>query len=81
MMPYLSTAQRHSKGKRVLRSHNLEYLIWQRMADATKNVAKKFYLKHLAKKLELFELDVIKRVHGIVTITKEDYDKVFFTKC
>ncbi|MEJ6681493.1 MAG: glycosyltransferase family 4 protein [Flavobacteriales bacterium] len=75
MMPYLSTVQRHSKGKRVLRSHNLEYLIWQRMADSTKNVAKKLYLKHLAKKLELFELDVIKKVHGIVTITKEDYEK------
>ncbi len=45
------------------------------MADGTKNVAKKFYLKHLAKKLELFEIDVIKRVHGIVTITKDDYTK------
>lgn len=75
MMPYLSTVQKHSNGKRVLRSHNLEYLIWQRMADSTKNVAKKLYLKHLAKKLELFELDVIKKVHGIVAITKEDYKK------
>jgi hypothetical protein len=75
MTPYLSTAERYSQGKRVLRSHNLEYLIWQRMADGTKNVAKKFYLKHLAKKLELFEIDVIKRVHGIVTITKDDYTK------
>jgi len=75
MTPYLSTAKRHSKGKCVLRSHNLEYLIWRRMADGTKNRAKKIYLKHLAKKLEVYELDVIKRVHGIVTISKEDYKK------
>jgi len=75
MTPYLSTAKRHSKAKCVLRSHNLEYLIWKRIADGTKNRAKKFYLKHLAKKLETFELDVIKRVNSIVTISKDDYKK------
>ncbi len=75
MTPYLPTAKRHSKGKCVLRSHNLEYLIWKRLAEGTKNVAKKFYLNHLAKKLEVFELDVINQVHGIVTISEDDYKK------
>lgn len=75
MMPYLGTVRRHSKGKCILRSHNLEYLIWKRIADGTKNKAKKFYLKHLARKLEHFEVDVIKRVNGIVTISNDDYKK------
>ncbi len=75
MTPYLETAKRHNKAKCVLRSHNLEYLIWQRIADGTKNKAKKFYLNHLARKLELFELEIIKKVNGIVTISKDDYSK------
>ncbi len=75
MTPYLSTAKRYSKAKCVLRSHNLEYIIWKRIAEGTKNKAKKFYLKHLAKKLELYELDIIKRVDAIVTISNDDYSK------
>ncbi|MFK7756478.1 MAG: glycosyltransferase family 4 protein [Flavobacteriales bacterium] len=75
MTPYLSTAKRYSKAKCVLRSHNLEYIIWKRIADGTRNKAKKFYLKHLAKKLELYELDIIKRVDAIVTISNDDYAK------
>jgi len=75
MTPYLGTARRWNKAKMVLRSHNLEYLIWKRLADGSKNIAKKFYLNHLAKKLRDYELSIIPRMDGIVTISEDDYTK------
>lgn len=75
MTPYLATARRYNKAKMVLRSHNLEYLIWKRLADGSKNIARKFYLNHLAKKLEQFELKMIPQMDGVVTISADDYKR------
>jgi len=75
MTPYVSTARRYSKAKLVLRSHNLEYLIWKRLAEGSKNIAKKFYLNHLAKQLEQYELSIIPRMDGIITISQDDHKK------
>lgn len=72
MTPYISTIKRFSKAKIVLRSHNLEYMIWERLASSTNNKAKKVYLKILAKQLKNYEIDVINKVDGIASITDED---------
>ena len=72
MTPYLGTIKRFSKAKIVLRSHNLEYMIWERLASSTTNKAKKVYLKILAKQLKQYETDVINNVDGIAAITDED---------
>lgn len=75
MTPYLGTIKRFSKAKIVLRSHNLEYMIWERLANSTTNKAKKVYLKILAKQLKQYETNVINDVDGIAAITDEDGDK------
>lgn len=72
MTPYIATIRRFSKAKVVLRSHNLEYIIWERVAQGTKNPAKRAYLKYLSKKLKDYELDVITQMDGIASISKED---------
>jgi hypothetical protein len=69
MTPYIGTIRRFSKAKIVLRSHNLEYIIWERIAAGTKNRAKKAYLKYLSKKLKNYELSVINQVDGIASIS------------
>lgn len=75
MTPYIATIRRFSKAKVVLRSHNLEYIIWERVAEGTKNPAKKAYLKYLSKKLKDYELNVITQMDGIVSISEEDAEK------
>ncbi len=75
MTPYIGTIRRHSKAPIVLRSHNLEYIIWERIAEGTRNPAKKAYLKYLSKRLKDYELSVIHDVDGIAAISAEDEEK------
>jgi len=72
MTPYIGTIKRLSKAKIVLRSHNLEYMIWKRMADASTNSVKSVYLKHLARQLKGYEISVINQVDGIACISPKD---------
>lgn len=81
MTPYISTIRRNSKAKIVLRSHNLEHIIWQRLSDTTTQPAKKLYLKHLASRLKKYEQKTINEVDGIATISFEDTQKFQELKC
>lgn len=72
MTPYISTIRKLSKAKIVLRSHNLEHLIWERLANSTGNTARRMYLKHLAGKLKKYEMRTINEVDGIAAISQED---------
>ncbi len=73
LTPYIDTIRKYSKSKIVLRSHNLEHLIWERLANLEKNKAKKIYLKHLSKKLKNYEINILNEVDAIATISSEDY--------
>lgn len=75
MTPYIDTIRRHSKAQVILRSHNLEYIIWERVAKGSKNPAKKTYLKLLAKQLKSHEMNVFKEIDGIVAISSSDASK------
>lgn len=75
MTPYIKTCRRFSKAPIVLRSHNLEYMIWERVALGTRNRAKRSYLKYLSGKLKDYELSVLPRIDGILAISGDDRDK------
>ncbi|MEO9531103.1 MAG: glycosyltransferase family 4 protein [Crocinitomicaceae bacterium] len=81
MTPYISTIRQCCSAKIVLRSHNLEHLIWERLANSTGNKAKKMYLKHLASKLKKYEKRTINEVDGIAAISKEDTDRFLAFDC
>jgi len=70
--PYINTIRKYSDAKIVLRAHNIEHLIWKRVAENQKNPLKKFYITHLARTLESYEKNVINDFDGIVPITKKD---------
>jgi polysaccharide biosynthesis protein PslH len=72
MTPYISTLRRQSKASIVLRSHNVEYQIWSRMAKATTNLARKTYLNYLASKLKEYEMEVMEKVDAVVAISADD---------
>lgn len=72
--PYIRVIRKYSKAKIVLRSHNIEHLIWKRVAEISSNPLKRLYLRHLWKTLQKYELGKLNDYDGIVTITKNDGD-------
>lgn len=73
MTPYVATIRRYgNRTPIVLRSHNLEYVIWEKIATGTKNIVKRTYLNYLAKKLREYELRLLNEVNGIAAISEED---------
>ena len=78
MAPYIDTIRKYSKARIVLRAHNVEHLIWERIAKGTRFFLKRAYIKHLARTLKNYELSVINKVDGIAAITRKD--AAFFRK-
>ncbi len=72
MSPYLDTIRELSKAKIVLRAHNIEHLVWKRVASITKNPLKKAYLNHLSATLEAYEKNILNQYDGIVPISPVD---------
>ncbi len=70
--PYLKTIRSHSEAKIVVRTHNIEFRIWEQLTTQESNPIKKWYLNLLASRLKRYELDILSRVDGIVAITKDD---------
>ena len=78
MAPYVETIRQYSKASIVLRAHNVEHLIWERVAKGTRFFLKRAFIKHLAKTLKNYELNAISQVDGIAAITRKD--AAFFRK-
>lgn len=70
--PYIETIRKYTKAKIILRSHNVEHIIWERLAVSEKSVVKKQYLKLLARRLKKYELKMMTEVDGIIPITSVD---------
>lgn len=75
MTPYIDSIRRFSKANVVLRSHNLEYIIWERVAKGARNPAKKSYINLLARQLKNYELRIFEQVDAIVAISADDRKK------
>lgn len=70
--PYIDLIRRYSRAKLILRAHNIEHLIWERIMVGTRNPLKRFYLGRLAKALRSFEVQTLRKLDGIVAITDTD---------
>jgi len=75
MSPYIGTIKRYSSAPLVLRAHNLEYVIWEKIALGTTNPFKRMYLKYLANKLRNYEIGALNQVSGIAAISEEDRNR------
>ncbi|MCD4735133.1 MAG: glycosyltransferase, partial [Bacteroidales bacterium] len=83
MSPYIEIIRKYSDARIVLRSHNIEHQIWERITQNTKNPLKKLYLDIITKRLRKYETEVIKKYDGIITVSNLDsdfYRKNGFTK-
>ncbi|MCE7954144.1 MAG: glycosyltransferase [Bacteroidetes bacterium CHB6] len=72
LSPYLQTARKYSKAKMILRAHNVEWLIWIRLAGASTHPIKKKYLSFLASRLRQYEKNMVNQFDAIVALTPED---------
>ncbi len=72
MLPYLACIRKNSSAKIVLRAHNVEHIIWERLHQSEKNKFRKWYLKLLSKRLKAFEVFHLDKLDAILPITFED---------
>lgn len=73
LAPYVDLIRTTSpKSAIVLRAHNIEHLIWERVMDTTKNPLKKMYLRHLVKTLKQYEVNSLPKFDGVAAITDHD---------
>lgn len=72
MAPYVNVIKKYSTAKCILRAHNVETLVWERLAKGEKNIAKKWYINLLAKKLKRYEQSAFNLFDGIIAFTQED---------
>ncbi len=72
---YIPFIRKHSKATIFYRAHNVEFEIWERLAQSTKNPIKKIYLQNLTKRIKRFETATLNQYDIIVPITQRDADK------
>lgn len=73
MLPYLATIRAAApKAKCIMRAHNVEHLIWERMAESSPVALKARYFRLLARRLKLYEINAINRLDGFLPISDTD---------
>jgi len=72
LAPYISVIRQYSNALIVMRSHNVEHEIWERVARNTKFFPTKWYLQYLAVKLRRYEVARLPDYDLLVAITKRD---------
>ena len=70
--PYIPNIRRYANAPIVLRSHNLEHVLQQRIARGERNLLKKPYRHFLARQLRDYEMAVLDRVDGVAAISPSD---------
>lgn len=80
LLPFVETIKKYSNAKLIYRSHNVEGVIWKRMAMKIKNPIKSWYLTMQANRLLKYELKMIPDTNAIVPISTADeqYYKLHF---
>lgn len=72
MSPYLETVRQNTNAVCVLRSHNIEYRIWERVCQETNSIVKRQYLKVQVERLKNYELELTAKFDLIGAITPID---------
>lgn len=72
LAPYVKLIKRHTEAHVVMRAHNVEHEIWERITRNTSFLPKKWYLAHLTKKLKRFEIDNLNSYDYLLAVTDRD---------
>lgn len=74
LTPYVPVIRKYSNAKIVIRQHNVEFKIWERLAEKEKNPIRKGYLKLLTRRLKTFELQHLNDYDLLLPISRVDAD-------
>ena len=75
---HIDQIKRQCNAHIIYRAHNVEHKIWHDLAQGEQNLIKKWYLKHLSKRLKSFELSFLNKIDSIFSIS--EIDQAFFKK-
>ena len=71
--PYIPVIRQFSKAKIVLRTHNIEHLVWQRMAKTEQNLAKRCAIKAFSNQLKKYENSIGSKIDAFAAISSPDF--------
>lgn len=75
LAPYIPAIRANSKAKVVMRAHNVEHEIWERVVKNTRFLPKKLYLQHLVNKLKRFEINQLREYDLLAAISNRDLSR------
>lgn len=73
MASYIDTIRKYSNAKIILRLHNIEHQIWERLADNETLPVKKILYNDIARQIKKYEESILQKVDGYMTISEPDY--------
>lgn len=75
LAPYIDIIRSNSKARIVLRAHNVEHEIWQRMSENESVALRRWYFEYSARKLKKYEVDQLGRIDQLLPISVIDEGK------
>jgi polysaccharide biosynthesis protein PslH len=72
LLPYLHTIRDSSRAAVVLRSLNVEFTIWERLAERQTSLARRAFMRRIASSLRRYEVSRLDACDAIVPITSLD---------
>lgn len=73
MAPYIPLIRKYSKAKILMRLHNIEHQIWERLSENEHNPVMKLAYKVNAHQLRRVERKILQEVDGYMSISEPDY--------
>jgi glycosyltransferase involved in cell wall biosynthesis len=73
---YVDAVRKNCTSKLVYRAHNIEYQIWEMMAQQKSDPFKKFYLRLMARRIKRYELQQINKFNAMVVFTPQDQSTI-----
>lgn len=74
LTPYIPVIRQHSTALVVLRAHNVEHEIWERVAEKS-NPLKKWYLQKITPRLRQYEIEHLNDYDLVAGISKRDVEQ------
>lgn len=75
LAPYVDTIRQYSDARIVMRAHNVEHEIWERITQNTGSNIRKLYLAYLTRKLKEYEIGQFPSYDYLVTLTERDLNQ------
>jgi hypothetical protein len=69
---YIETIRQYSAATISMRAHNVEHVIWERIAARENNLLKRWYLSEQAQRLKEFEITALGKCDVVMAISRED---------